>query len=198
MNLVPLSHLNDPPELPSFAGPKSDSDGNGSPTPLIYFGQFAADLHAGRLLPIDPNFSQLFLRAEKNLIVWYYPSSGSLHSHSPLSLSISPNPFPGLLWQITNIQLSLSQIFVKNHPELVVLLKEAEDTSLLRLLAQLLIHNYLALGTEIFLEPQGICSGDQKLNMSFDFGSLEPDSGTGIVKLQDLARQPHGVVNWKK
>jgi hypothetical protein len=81
----------------------------------------------------------------------------------------------------------------------VVLLQEAEDTtSLLRLLAQLLIRNALALGTEIFLEPQGIGSGYQKLNMSFDFGSLESDGGTGIAKLQDLARQRHGVVNWKK
>jgi hypothetical protein len=117
----------------------------------------------------------------------------------PLSLSFSLIPFPGLLWQIIKIQHPLSHIFVENHPELVVLLQEAEDmTSLLRLLAQLLIRNALALGTEIFLEPQGIGSGDQKLNMSFDFGSLESGGDTGILKLQDLARQPHGVVIWKK
>jgi hypothetical protein len=104
-----------------------------------------------------------------------------------------------LLWQIIEIQLPLSQIFVENYPELVVLLQEAKDsTSLLRLLAQLLIRNALALGTEIFLKPQGIGSGDQKLNMWFDFGSLESDDGTGIAKQQDLARQSHGVVNWKK
>jgi hypothetical protein len=117
----------------------------------------------------------------------------------PLSLSFSPIPFPGLLWQISKIQLPLSQIFVENHPKLVVLLQEAEDTtSLLRLLTQRLIRNALALGTEIFLEPQGIGSGDQKLNMWFDFESLESDGGTGISKKQDLARQSHGVVNWKK
>jgi hypothetical protein len=34
-------------------------------------------------------------------------------------------------------------------------------------IAQGLIHNVLALGTEIFLEPQCIDSGNQKLNMSF-------------------------------
>jgi hypothetical protein len=110
----------------------------------------------------------------------------------PLSLSFSPIPFSDSLWQITKIQLPLSQIFVENHPELVVLLQEAEDsTSLLRLLTQRLIRNALALGTEIFLEPQGIGSGDQKLNMSFDFGSLESGDGT-------ISKQPHGVVNWKK
>jgi hypothetical protein len=48
--------------------------------------------HAGgRHYPLDPNFSQLFQRAEKNLIVWYSPSSASLHSHSPL-----PTPLPFL------------------------------------------------------------------------------------------------------
>jgi hypothetical protein len=75
----------------------------------------------------------------------------------------------------------------------VVLLQEADDTtSLLKLLAQLIIRNALALGTEIFLEPQGIGLGDQKL-MSFDL-----DGGTGIAKQQDLSRQPNGVVNWRK
>jgi DNA-binding beta-propeller fold protein YncE len=55
---------------------------------------------------------------------------------SPLS-SFSPIPFPGLLWQITKIQLPLYQIFVKNHPELVALLQEAEDmTRLLKLLPE--------------------------------------------------------------
>jgi hypothetical protein len=138
------------------------------------------------------------IRAQDLTEGWSVPfppllSSASLASLHSLSLSFSPIPFSGLLWQITKIQLPLSQIFVENHPELVVLLQEAEDlTSLLRLLTQRLIRNALALGTEIFLEPQGISSGDQKLNMSFDFGSLESGDGTGISK------QPHGVVNWKK
>jgi hypothetical protein len=144
----------DPAELPSLVVPGSDSDGNGSLTPLICFGQFATFIysfrhggkitgvvvaptaagslkmdgvavgashmfpnpHAGGRHPLDPNFSKslfqpagiqksppitsldqvylgntkkMFQRAKKNLIVWYSPSSASLHSHSPL-----PFPFP--------------------------------------------------------------------------------------------------------
>jgi hypothetical protein len=62
----------DPAEFPSLAVPESDSDGNSS---LICFGQFAADSHAGRNLPLDSNFSQMFQRAADVLIFRYLPSS---------------------------------------------------------------------------------------------------------------------------
>jgi hypothetical protein len=71
-------------------------------------------------------------------------------------LSFSPIPFSDLLWQITKIQLPLSR--VEKHPELVVLLQEASIEA--SILSQLLVRDALALGTEIFLEPQGIGSGD--------------------------------------
>jgi hypothetical protein len=60
-------------EFPSLAVPGSDSDGNGSITPLICFGQFAADPHTGRGLPLDPTLSQLFQRAVDVLIFPYDP-----------------------------------------------------------------------------------------------------------------------------
>jgi hypothetical protein len=64
----------DAAELPSLAVPGSDSDGNGSPAPLICFGQFAADPHAGRGLPLDPTFCQMFQRAADVLIFPYAPT----------------------------------------------------------------------------------------------------------------------------
>jgi hypothetical protein len=64
----------DPAELPSLAVPGSDSDGKDSLAPLICFGQFAADPHAGRGLPLDPNFS----RAADVLIFPYDPAPPSL------------------------------------------------------------------------------------------------------------------------
>jgi hypothetical protein len=72
----------DPAQLPSLAVPGSDSDGNGSLTPLICFGQFAADPHAERGLPLDPTFSQMFQRAADVLIFPYAPPP-------PPSLSLS-------------------------------------------------------------------------------------------------------------
>jgi hypothetical protein len=66
----------DPAELPSLAVSGSDSDGNGSLTPLIYLGQFAADPHTGRvLLPLHPDFSQMFQRAADVLIFPYDPTT---------------------------------------------------------------------------------------------------------------------------
>jgi hypothetical protein len=59
----------DPVQLPSLAVPGSDSDGNGSLTPLICFGQFTADPQAGRGFPLDSNFS----RAADVLIFPYDP-----------------------------------------------------------------------------------------------------------------------------
>jgi hypothetical protein len=73
----------DPAESPSLAVPGSDSDGKGSPTPLICLGQFAADPHAGRGLPLDPTFSQMFQRAADVLIFPYAPPP------PPPSLSLS-------------------------------------------------------------------------------------------------------------
>jgi hypothetical protein len=112
-------------------------------------------------------------------------------SSGPIPLPfLQPNPLPWLaLPDLRDPTPPLRSLWT----ELVVLLQEADDTtSLLKLLAQLIIRNALALGTEIFLEPQGIGLGDQKL-MSFDL-----DGGTGIAKQQDLSRQPNGVVNWRK
>jgi hypothetical protein len=79
---------------------------------------------------------------------------------------------------------------VENHLKLVVLLQEAKGT----LLAQ-----HLALDTEFFPDPQGICSGDQESSMSFYFIFLGSD-GTDISKLENIARhQLEEVrVNWKK
>jgi hypothetical protein len=75
----------DPAKLPSLAVPESDSDGNGCLTPLICFWQFAADPHAGRGLPLDPNFSEMFQGAMDDLIFRYDPPPPSLDPtlHAP-------------------------------------------------------------------------------------------------------------------
>ena len=70
--------------------PGSDSDGNGSLTPLICFGQFASDPHAGRGLPLDPNFSQMFKE------LWMFLSSGTtLPCRPPLLLDPPTLHAPG-------------------------------------------------------------------------------------------------------
>jgi hypothetical protein len=61
----------DPAQFPSLG---SDFDGNDSLAPFFCYGQFAADPQAGRGLPLDSNFSQMFQRAADVPIFRYDPS----------------------------------------------------------------------------------------------------------------------------
>jgi hypothetical protein len=84
--------------------------------------------------------------------------------------SFSPIPIPGLLWQIAKIQLPLPQIFVKNRPELVVLLQQAEDMISLLLLGW--FNNYLT--------RSGTTRLVNDLKVSFPFSLLSSDPSPSL------------------
>jgi hypothetical protein len=88
-----------PASLHSFRGGGKITDGVAAPSAagslkrdgVAIAPHMFPDPHAGSRLSSDPNFSQLFQRAEKNLTFWYSPSSVSLHSHTPFPSAQSPS-----------------------------------------------------------------------------------------------------------
>jgi hypothetical protein len=88
-----------PASLHSFRGGGKITDGVAAPSAagslkregVAIAPHMFPDPHAGRRLSSDPNFSQLFQRAEKNLTFWYSPSSVSLHSHTPFPSAPPPS-----------------------------------------------------------------------------------------------------------